>query len=522
MLDNELKTQLKVYLEYLKEPLRLVASLDESETSREMRALLGELSSASELIAVDYDGEAERRPSFTIARKDAKGAARVEFAGLPLGHEFTSLILALLHTGGHPPRIDDEALKAIEGLEGPLRFETYFSQSCQNCPDVVQALNIMAARNPEIEHIAVDGASFAEEVERREVMAVPSVFLNGEPFAQGRMKLEEILQKLGGVSSSSVNEKVAALGVVDLAVVGGGPAGAAAALYAARKGQKVAVIAERFGGQLVDTLAIENYLGVGETEGPRLAADLEAQLKRYPIEIIEGERVKELIPSQNQVENGAHALVFESGARLEAKQIVLAPGARYRPMNVPGEAEYRTRGLTNCPHCDGPLFKDKDIAVVGGGNAGVEAALDLAGIVRSVIVLERDPELRADRVLQEKLEGLENARIIRGAHVNEVVGDGRRLQGLRYKDAASGEAKELELDGVFVQIGLVPNTDFLRGTIELSEHGEIVIDDHGRTNIRGIYAAGDATTIPYKQIAIATGEGAKAALSAFEDQLHGR
>lgn len=522
MLDNELKLQLKSYLDYLKEPLDLVATLDEGETSREMRALLAELEAASERIRVRYDGDAARKPSFSVAKQMQEGeeAARIEFAGLPLGHEFTSLILALLHVGGHPPRAEEEQLRLIESIEGPLHFETYYSQSCQNCPDVVQALNLMAARNRRVKHIAIDGASFAEEVERREVLAVPSVFLNGEPFAQGRMTLDEILAKLGGEGASLRAEKIERLGVVDLAVVGGGPAGASSALYAARKGQRVALVAERFGGQLVDTLAIENYLGVGETEGPRLAAELEAQLRRYPIEIVEGERVAELAPAENG--ESPHELIFESGARLQAKQIILAPGASYRPMNVPGEAEYRTRGLTNCPHCDGPLFKGKEIAVVGGGNAGVEAALDLAGIVSSVTVLERDAELRADRVLQDKLESLDNTRIVRNAEVNEVFGDGKRLRGIRYKDATSGELKALEVEGVFVQIGLVPNTGFLRGSIELNAHGEILVDDRGRTNIRGVYAAGDATIAPYKQIAIATGDGAKAALAAFEDHLHAR
>lgn len=515
MLDNDLKQQLRTYLEYLKSPLTIVASLDEGEASKEMRALLGELADASKLISVRYDGEAHRRPSFSIGREG--DAERIEFAGLPLGHEFTSLILALLHAGGHPPRVDEELLEGIGALKGPLRFETYFSQSCQNCPDVVQALNLMAARNPGVEHIAIDGASFADEVEAREVFAVPSVFLNGEPFAQGRVTLEDILKKLGGASGAKRVERIEAIGVMDLAVVGGGPAGASAAIYAARKGQKVAIVAERFGGQLMDTLAIENYLGVGETEGPRFAAELEAQLKRYPIEMIEGERVSGIAPGES--ERGPHELILESGARVRARQIVLAPGARYRPMEVPGEDAYRTRGLTNCPHCDGPLFKGKDIAVVGGGNAGVEAALDLAGIVRSVTVLDRNGELRADQVLTKKLEALENAKILKHADVMEVLGDGSRLGGLRYQDAASGEQREVEVDGVFVQIGLIPNTDFLRGEIALNEHGEIIIDDRGRTNRPGIYAAGDATTSPYKQIAIATGDGAKAALAAFEDQL---
>lgn len=528
MLDNALKDQLRAYLEHLKSPITLVASLDESKASKEMRALLEELEGASNRITVRYDGGGERRPSFSIEREGE--SARIAFAGLPLGHEFTSLILALLHASGHPPRVAQELIEAAEALHDKLHFETYFSQSCQNCPDVVQALNLIAARNPNVEHVAIDGASFADEVEAREVFAVPSVFLNGEPFAQGRMTLEEILSKLGGADAAGKKERVESLGVMDLVVVGGGPAGASAALFAARKGQRVAIVADRIGGQLLDTLAIENYPGVGETEGPRLAADLEAQLRRYPIELLEGERVAQLQPAESSAEGAgveaanhsrgeAHVLFLESGARLEARQIILAPGARYRPMVVPGEAEYRTRGVTNCPHCDGPLFKERAIAVVGGGNAGVEAALDLAGIVRSVTLLEREEELRADQVLQEKLAATDNARVVRSAAVKEVFGDGRRLKGLRYEDRVTGEVHELEVEGIFVQIGLVPNTDFLKGSVELNRFGEIVVDDRGRTSVAGIYGAGDATTAPYKQIAIAAGDGARAALTAFEDKL---
>jgi alkyl hydroperoxide reductase subunit F len=519
MLDDQLKGQLQAYLERLRRPLQITAALDDSADSVTLRGLLDDIASASSQVrVVELDGDGEtttgtgavgvRRPSFAIHLPGE--APRVRFAGLPLGHEFTSLVLALLHVGGHPPKVSDEVLAQIDALAGPLHFETYFSQSCQNCPDVVQALNLMAARNPNVTHVAIDGASFHREVEERQVMAVPTIYLDGQRLGQGRMELEELLAKVDTGASERRARELDAKGVFDLLVVGGGPAGAAAAIYAARKGIRTGVVADRFGGQVQDTLGIENFISVTETEGPKLAAALEAHVGAYPVDVMKHQRATKITPGDPIV------VELESGASLAAHSVVIATGARWRDMNVPGEAEYRTRGVTYCPHCDGPLFKGKRVAVIGGGNSGVEAAIDLAGVVEHVTLLEFMPELKADDILQRKLRSLANVAIIVSARTTEVVGDGHQVTGLTYEDRTSGATKHLDVAGVFVQIGLFPNTSWLKGTLELSPTGEIVVDDHGRTSVPGVFAAGDATTVPYKQIIIATGDGAKAALGAFD------
>jgi alkyl hydroperoxide reductase subunit F len=511
MLDDDLKSQLRTYLGYLKREVVLRAALDDTPASAELQVLLAGLVEVSSLVHVELSKEAPagiRRPSFSVATPGEE--PRVRFAGLPLGHEFTSLVLALLHVGGHPPKVGAETLSQIEGLEGPLHFETYFSQSCQNCPDVVQALNLMAAKNPRITHTAIDGALFQAEVAERQVMAVPTIYLNGERFGQGRMELEELLAKVDRGAERRQAEKLNQKEPFDMLIVGGGPAGAAAAIYAVRKGLRTGIVAERFGGQVLDTLGIENFISVSETEGPKLAAALEAHVRSYPVDVIKHERVKRLVPGE------LHRLELASGATLSAKSVVIATGARWRDMNVPGETEYRTRGVTYCPHCDGPLFKGKRVAVVGGGNSGVEAAIDLAGVVAHVTLLEFMPELKADDILQRKLRSMPNVSIITQARTTEVRGDGQKVTSLRYEQRQTGELRELEVAGVFVQIGLLPNTDFLKGAIELTKFGEIIVDDHGRTSAPGVFAAGDVTTVPYKQIIIATGDGAKAALGAFD------
>lgn len=511
MLDSALKEQLANHLGRLTRPVEITSFVDDSPASSEQRALLGDLASASPLVRVhEVRGEAERTPSFGIHLPGE--APRVFFAGLPLGHELTSLVLALLHVGGHPPRVDPETLARIDRLKGEARFETYFSTSCQSCPDVVQALNLMAARNPGVVHVAIDGASHREEVEARQILAVPSVFLDGEPFAQGRMQIEDILAKLEGDDASRA-ARVQALderAPFDVLVIGGGPAGAAAAVYAARKGIDTGLVAERFGGQVLDTLAIENFVSVIQTEGPSLAAALEAHVRAYPVDVIDRERVASItVADPFEVE-------LQSGARLRAKALVLATGANWRNMNVPGEAEHRTRGVTYCPHCDGPLFAGKRVAVIGGGNSGVEAAIDLAGVVSHVTLLELQPQLRADAVLTRKLASLPNVEVITSARTTAVEGDGRRVNGLAYEDVVSGEARHLPVEGIFVQIGLVPNTAFLRGVVDLSPHGEVIVDARGQTSVPGIFAAGDMTTAPFKQIVCASGDGAKAALGAFD------
>uniref|UniRef100_UPI0028973F2A alkyl hydroperoxide reductase subunit F n=2 Tax=Pseudomonadaceae TaxID=135621 RepID=UPI0028973F2A len=382
------------------------------------------------------------------------------------------------------------------------------------CPDVVQALNLMAVLNPNIHHVAIDGALFQEEVTVRQVMSVPSIYLNGELFGQGRMGEEEILAKLDTGASARDAEKLSAKDAFDVLVVGGGPAGAAAAIYAARKGIRTGVAAERFGGQVLDTMAIENFISVNETEGPKLARALENHVREYDVDIMNLQRAAQLIPAEKA--GGLHEIKLENGASLKAKTLILATGARWREMNVPGEQEYRGRGVAYCPHCDGPLFKGKRVAVIGGGNSGVEAAIDLAGIVAQVTLLEFDSQLRADAVLQKKLNSLPNVTVITSALTSEVHGDGQKVTGLTYKDRNSSEFRQLELEGIFVQIGLLPNSDWLKGTVELTSRGEIIVDARGETSLPGVFAAGDVTTVPYKQIVIAVGEGAKASLSAFD------
>ncbi|WFM71259.1 alkyl hydroperoxide reductase subunit F [Halomonas sp. CKK8] len=512
MLDDNLKSQLQAYLEKVTQPFEIVASLDDGAKSKELHGLLTDIVGLTDKITLKLDGQDARRPSFALNRPGEETG--VVFAGLPMGHEFTSLVLALLQVGGHPPKASAEVVEQIKGLEGELNFETYFSLSCQNCPDVVQALNLMAILNPNVHHVAIDGALFQDEVKAREIMSVPSVYLNGEPFDQGRMSLEQILAKVDTGAAEREAAKLNDKDTFDTLMIGGGPAGAAAAVYAARKGIRTGVAAERFGGQVLDTLGIENLISVPHTEGPKLAAALEEHVKEYEVDIMNLQRAVKLLPGQPGEE---HEVRFESGASLRAKTLVLGTGARWREMGVPGEAEYRNKGVAYCPHCDGPLFKGKRVAVIGGGNSGVEAAIDLAGIVGHVTLIEFMDEMRADAVLQKKLRSLPNVEIILGARTTEVNGDGKRVNGLTYEERASGEIRHVELEGIFVQIGLVPNTEWLQDSpIELSERGEIVVDAHGMTSVPGIFAAGDVTTVPYKQIVIAMGEGSKAALGAFD------
>ncbi len=512
MLDANVQSQLKAYMEKVTRPFEIVASLDDSEKSRELQELLREVAELSERISLREDGDYQRRPSFALRRDDAD--IELRFAGLPMGHEFTSLILALLQTGGHPPRISEELAEQIRAVEGDFRFETFYSQSCQNCPEVVQALNMMAVLNPAIQHVAIDGAAFKEEVEEREIMSVPTVFLNGEEFGQGRMGVEEILQRIDTRAGERQAQKLNAKDPFDVLIVGGGPAGASSAVYAARKGIRTGLAAERFGGQVLDTNAIENFISVTETQGPELAARLEEHVRQYDVDIMNLQRASQLIPAAG--EGGLHEVRFENGASLRARTVILSTGARWKPLNVPGEDEYRNRGVAYCPHCDGPLFKGKPVAVIGGGNSGVEAAIDLAGIVRHVTLIEFADELKADDILQRKLESMSNTTVITSGQTTEITGDGSRVTGLVYRDRNTGDVHELSLDGVFIQIGLLPNTEWLDGTVELSPFKEIVIDSRGATSVPGVFAAGDVTTVPYKQIVIAMGEGSTAALSAFD------
>jgi alkyl hydroperoxide reductase subunit F len=512
MLDSGTTASLATYLERISLDVELVASLDDSTVGRETRELLVETAALSPRLTLREDGTSERRPSFAIRR--AGTDVEVEFAGLPMGHEFTSYVLALLQVGGHPVKADDITLEQVRALPGGHRFEIFFSQSCQNCHDVVQALNAISVTNASIDVVSIDGAAFPAEAEARGVLAVPTVFMDGELFGSGRMSLEEIVGRLDSGAADRAAEQMSGRDSFDVLVVGGGPAGAAAAIYAARKGIRTGLVAERFGGQVLDTMAIENFVSVAHTEGPRLAAALEQHVDEYDVDVMTLQEAVALVPATE--EGGLHEVRFASGATLSARSVVLSTGARWRTMGVPGEDDYRNKGVTFCPHCDGPLFKGKRVAVIGGGNSGVEAAIDLAGVVAHVTLLEFDDRLRADEVLQRKLRSLPNVDVVVSALSTEVVGDGSKVIALRYDDRVTGASHELALEGVFVQIGLLPNTEWLRGALELSPRGEVVIDDRGATSLPGVFAAGDCTTVPFKQIVIAVGAGATASLSAFD------
>lgn len=512
MLDATLTSQLQTHFEKITRPIEIAASLDEGAKSAELWGLLQQIASLSEHITLSRRDDDERRPSFAIERVGTDVAVR--FAGIPLGHELTSLVLALLQVGGHPSTASAEVIQRIESLEGTYAFETFFSVTCQNCPDVVQALNLMSVLNPRITHVAIDGALFQDEVDARGVMAVPTVFLDGEVFDQGRMSIEQILDRLDTGAAGRTTEAIAAKDPFDVLVVGGGPAGATAAIYAARKGIPTGVVAERFGGQVLDTMAIENFISVPHTEGPKLAAALEQHVKEHDVDLMDRQRAAALVPASEP--GGLVTVQLAGGAAVQARTVVLSTGARWRSMGVPGEDEYRNKGVTYCPHCDGPLFKGKRVAVIGGGNSGAEAAIDLAGIVAHVTLIEFDAALRADEVLQRRLRSLPNVTTIVSARTTEVRGDGRKVVGLIYEDRVTGDVHTLDLDGIFVQIGLLPNTEWLAGVVDLSPRGEIVIDERGQTSVPGVFAAGDCTTVPYKQIVVAMGAGSTAALSAFD------
>ena len=514
MLDATMTQQLKTYLANLREPVELVASLGDDEKSAQTRELLEEIAALHDLVSASFDGSDARKPSFII-RRGSDAEKWVRFAGLPMGHEFTSLVLALLWAGGHPPKVDADLLEQVRGLEGDFNFEMYFSLSCHNCPDVVQALTLLALENSRVTATLIEGGTFQDEVEARDVMAVPATFLNGEPFYNGKLELAEILAKIDTASEAKAAEKLAAKDPFEVLVIGGGPAGAATAIYTARKGFRTGVAAERFGGQLHDTLGIENLPGTPYTEGPKLAGELKRHVGEYDIDLMDLAKAVKLVPAKQ--EGGLHTVELGNGASLKARSLILATGARWRNLGVPGEAEYRNKGVAYCPHCDGPLFKGKRIAVIGGGNSGVEAAIDLAGVVGHVTLIEFDSKLRADEVLQAKLRSMANVEIITNGQTTEILGAEGKVNGLRLKDRESGDERTIELEGVFVQIGLVPNTEWLEESgLELTKHGEIVTDEEGRTNLAGVFGAGDVTDVPYKQIVVAMGEGSKAGLSAFD------
>lgn len=507
LLDAEIRSQLNEYFKLLEGDVLIKVSAGSDKVSKDIVSLVEELAAMTDKIRVE-EANLPRTPSFSLHRVDEEGGSHggITFAGLPLGHEFTSLVLALLQVSGRPPKIDEEIAKQIVGIEDKLNFETYISLSCQNCPVVVQALNIMSVLNPNISHTMIDGSAYREEVESKDILAVPTMYLNGEFFASGRMSVEEILAKLDINPDKSQYEDKEPF---DVLVIGGGPAGASAAVYAARKGVRTGIVADRFGGQVNETLSIENLIGVKSTEGPKLASDLEAHVREYDVDIMLSQRVKH-VDKKDLIH-----VELENGAILKSKTLIIATGARWRHVGVPGEEEYKNKGVVYCPHCDGPLFKGKDVAVIGGGNSGVEAAIDLAGIASHVTLLEFLPELKADKLLQERLYSLENVEVLKNVGTKEITGD-KKVNGISYLERDSGVEKHLDLEGVFVQIGLIPNTEWLKDTLDLNARGEIIVDKNGATNIPGVFAAGDCTDSPYKQIVISMGSGSTAALSAFD------
>ncbi|MGT2933717.1 alkyl hydroperoxide reductase subunit F [Streptococcus catagoni] len=504
-LDEEIKAQLNQYLAMLESDLVLQASLGQDENSQKVKEFIEEIASLSDRISIE-DKKLSRTPSFKIAQKGKESG--VEFAGIPLGHEFTSFILALLQVSGRPPKVDQDIIDRIKAIDKPYHFETFASLSCHNCPDVVQAFNIMAVLNDKISHTMIEGGMFQDEVSEKGIMSVPTVFLDGEIFHSGRATIEQLLEKISGPMAA---EDFSKKGTYDVLVIGGGPAGNSSAIYAARKGLKTGLVAENFGGQVMDTVGIENMIGTLYTEGPKLMAQIEEHTKSYDVDIIKSQAVTSVEKKDDLVHVG-----LANGAELTAKSIILALGASWRNINVPGEEEFRNKGVTYCPHCDGPLFEGKDVAVIGGGNSGMEAALDLAGLCKHVTVLEFLPEVKADQVLQERAAKTDNITIITNAATKDIVGKDH-VDGINYTDRESGEEKHIDLEGVFVQIGLVPNTSWLKDSeVELSNRGEIIVDGHGATNVPGIFAAGDCTNSVYKQIVISMGSGATAAIGAFD------
>ena len=510
-LDITIKNQLQDYMARLVNPIKLLANLDETASSQEMLEMLEEVASLSEKITLNREIDTSKRiPSFEVNRDtDTTG---ITFAGIPSGHEFTSFVLALLQAGGHPLKIDAEKVEQIKNIQGKFHFETYISLSCHNCPDVVQALNAMSIINPNISHVMIDGALFQKEVEEKQIMAVPTIFLNGQSFGQGRMELDEIVNKIDASASLKEAEKISKKETYDILIIGGGPAGSSAAIYSARKGIRTGIVAERFGGQVMDTLGIENFISVKATEGPKLVTALEEHVKEYEVDIMNLQRAKSI---QKNDENALFEVELENGGKLKSKSVIVATGARWKELNIPGEKEFKGKGVAYCPHCDGPLFKGKHVAVIGGGNSGVEATIDLANIVGHVTLFEFAPELKADDILQKRLYSLSNVDVILNAQTLEVLGTDK-VNSMIYLDRKTNEKKTIPLEGIFIQIGLLPNTDFVKNTVDLSKFGEIIIDSHGQSSLKGLFAAGDATTVPYKQIIIAMSEGAKASLGAFD------
>ncbi len=518
MLEQNILDQLQDVFSKLENSVDLVVDRSNHEDQAKLLELLKSVASTSKKIVIKDSGFTQNIPGFKIEYNQKPNG--ISFVGIPSGHEFTSLILAILNSDGKGKFPDDMIISRIKKLKGPIELKTFISLTCENCPEVVQSLNLMSIIHGNFKHTMVDGLYTQDEIKELNIQGVPSVVANGKLISSGKTQLVDLIEKLESEFGIDENSKVEInldLGLFDVIVLGGGPAGASAAIYSARKGLKTGIITERIGGQVQDTKGIENLIGVKYTEGPQLAAQLYQHIKEYPIKVLEHRRVKSI---SNVIDNEISKLVvLESGEFLQSKSIIVATGAKWRELQIPGEKEYIGRGVAFCPHCDGPYYKNKDIAVVGGGNSGVEAAIDLASIVRSIVLFEFQADLKADKVLVDKLKSLPNVKIITNAKTEEVIGDGAKVTGINYTDRTTNEKILINLDGIFVQIGLLPNSGFIKDLVETTKFGEIIIDPKGRTSTKGIYAAGDVTTVPYKQIIIAMGEGAKAALASFEDSM---
>lgn len=515
MLDAEVKQQVSSIFSTLQNQYTFVVrySRNREESSQLMEFVNDVVSCSAKLSVITQETTYDKLEFCILCNKEKTG---IRFRGIPNGHEFTSLLLAVLNADGKGKNLPDEVtVRRIKSLNGVINLQTYVSLTCTNCPDVVQALNVITLLNPDITHEMIDGALFQDEAEARNVQAVPSVYANGKLLHVGRGSLGVLLQKLEDSFGSVVSDDASVVSRnYDVVVLGGGPAGASAAIYSARKGLNVAVVAERIGGQVKDTLKIENLISVPQTTGDKLAADLFAHMSNYKIDLFENRKIQDV-----QLSGSEKSVTVAGGEMFTAQSVIIATGANWRKLNVPGEAEYIGRGVAFCPHCDGPFYAGKDVVVVGGGNSGIEAAIDLAGICRSVTVIEFAEALRADEVLQRKLATLTNVKVLTSSQTTEIIGNGSKVTGIRVKSRVDETEQEFEVDGVFVLIGLVANSTPFASQLETTETGEIKIDTHCRTSIAGVYAAGDVSAIPYKQIVIAMGEGAKAALSAFDDRM---
>ena len=509
MLNNDILTALKGYTANMKNGVTFVLQTGEHSKRAELHDFLSQIASTSEHISLQEKDAGFRSPiTFELITDKPTG---IQFSGIPSGHEFNSLVLAILWASGTEIKLDEALQQSISRLDQPVKFEVFVSLDCHNCPDAVQALNQFALLNDNISTEMIDGGLFQEEISRRDIQGVPVIYLNGERFANGKINISSIVSDLAErYPSMNHASNEPSLPLQDVTVVGGGPAGVAAAIYSARKGLKVTLLAERLGGQVKDTMGIENFISVSSTTGPELSGNLQAHLDDYDITIKEHVRVK-------NIEKGSvKTLNLSSGELIESKSVILATGANWRELGVPGEQENVGNGVAYCPHCDGPFFKGKDVAVIGGGNSGIEAALDLAGIVKSVTVFEFMPNLKADQVLVDQAEKRDNITILKNVATKQILAEGGKVSAIEYEQRDNGEIKTLELAGIFVQIGLIPNSQFAEDLVERTQHGEIVIDEKCQTSEAGIFACGDVTTVPYKQIVVAKGEGSKASLAAFE------